>query len=183
MKVQASPILDAYGRQIARPIPPAWFADVVETWAREWGRHASTQWERNCFVTRFSRKADDPVMRGVQEGRWQEEGEPFYWHEFKRDAQRHPFDPSKRVGGYVALDIEQMGVEGVKRRLDLANLWSGRGEHASLDALADSVVAANERRDRANDAYVEGAARERANRMYRTVTGNPQVPVVADLKS
>lgn len=183
MKIQASPILDRFGRQVARPVPPAWFADLVEGMARTWGRHATTRWEEavQCFVTYFSRRSTDPVLQRVQEGRAEDSGEPFYWHEFRREARPHPFDPARRVGAFVAVDVEQLGESGVRAWLDRANLWSGRGEHRDLEAAADGVIARNEKRDRDNDALIEGASRERANRIYRTVTGNIQVPVVADL--
>lgn len=183
MKILASPILDQFGRQVARPIPPAWFADAVELWARKSGRSSSTRWEPkvSCFVSFFSRRADDPVMRAVQEGKAANEGEPFYWHEFKKDARPSPFVPGKRIGGHVPLDIEQLGVNGVTARLEKVDIHSGRGEFASLDALTDAVIAKNERREKEQEDLVGAAARERASHLYRKVTGNPQVSVTANI--
>ena len=145
MKPLASPILNSLGRQVDRPVPPHWFVDTVELWAREWGRHASTRWEPavGCYVTFFSRAPNDPVLAAVQAGKAVDEGEPFYWHDWsKKPVRRTPF--GTLVPGYIPADIEGMGESGVRERLDRANMWSGRGDYRSLDDLADKVVASNE---------------------------------------
>lgn len=141
--------LIAPARRHGTPSAPAWFTDAVELWARQWGRHATTRWEPRvgCYVTRFARRPDDPVMALVRDGRKAEEdaGEPFYWHEWKEGVRPHPLvGKEKMVGGFVALDPESLGESGVRERLDRANLW-GRGEFASLDGLADSATAHNDR--------------------------------------
>ena len=77
-----------------------------------------------------------------------DDGEPFYWHEWKNAPIRpHPIlGREKMMPGFVPVDLDQLGSAGVRERLDRSNLWSGRGEHASLDTLADTVIANNDRR-------------------------------------
>lgn len=148
MRILASPILDRFGRQVARPIPPVWFADAVELWARSWGRSANTRWEGavGCFVSHLSRRESDPVLASVQSGKRAEASEPFYWHEWKQGVRPHPIlGPSVMVSGYVPLDIEQLGESGVMERLNKSNMW-GRGDYRNLDEAADAVTSANDRR-------------------------------------
>lgn len=146
--MRALPWLVPFKAQSDVPIAPAWFADTVELWARRWGRHATTRWERKvgCFVTFFSRRDADPVMAAVQSQERKNEGEPMYWHQWSQKPVRpHPMIPDVMMPGFIPLDIEQLGESGVLERLDKANLWSGRGEYASLDEAANDVVARNDR--------------------------------------
>jgi hypothetical protein len=184
MQLRASPLVDAYGRRVGRPVPPVEIADAVERWARQWGRHARLEWNANtrCFCIHFTRKGDDPVLAAVQAGRRGEVTESVMLHEWKKDGRAHPFIPGQKVGGFVPMDLEQYGVEGIVRMLDKSNMWSGRGEFSSPQDALDAVTAQNEKRERDVEAQVEGAARERANLIYRKVTGNPQVGVIADLR-
>lgn len=184
MKLAVSPLVDAFGRRIARPVPPSSIADAVERWARQWGRHGRLEWHDalKCFVIHFSRRSDDPTLAAVQAGLRAESTESVMLHEWKQNARPHPYLPGQTVPGWVAMDLEQYGVDGVLAILDRGNLWSGRGEYRTPQEALDQVLLNNERKDRDNDALVEGAARERANLVYRKATGNPQVPVIADLK-
>jgi hypothetical protein len=169
-------LVDRYGRQIGRPAPPAWFSDTVELWAREWGRHATTTWEPavGCFVTRFSRRAHDPVLQAVQAGHRQDDGEPYYWHEWSsKPVKLTPF--GNMVPGYVAADLDQLGASGVRERLDRANLWGGRGEYRSLGDLADQVTAANEKQADAKRAQLKDGLRDPLRSTIRRARGNAWV--------
>lgn len=168
MKVRVSPIT-------GQPEAPAWFVDEVELWAREWGRHATTRWEPklNCFVSYLSRQPDDPVLELVQQGKRADEGEPFYWHEWSnKPVKRSPF--GKMVPGYVSLDPEDLGVSGVRERLDRANLW-GRGEYDSLDDLADKVTEANEKTTESKRAQLKDGLRDPLRTTIRRARGDVHV--------
>lgn len=177
-------MLVTVGRRQGAPATPAWFSDTVELWARTWGRNATTRWEpaMGCFVTFFSRRPTDPVLQAVQEGRRDDEGEPHYWHEWKEGVRQHPLS-GKMVGGWVATDIEQLGESGVRERLDRGNLWSGRGEHASLEAVAEAQEAANRRTMEAKRAMLRDATRDPLRATIRHAKGLPTVSVPEQITS
>lgn len=185
MKLIASPLLDGYGRRIARPVPPVEIADAVERWARQWGRHARLEWNdaTRCFAIHFTRKGDDPSLALVQGGQRAEVTESVLLHEWKKESRPHPFLAGKKVDGFVSMDLEQYGVDGVLRILDRSNMWSGRGDFADPQEALDAVLAQHARREKEIDDQVDGQTREFANRIYRKVTGNPQVGVIADLRA
>lgn len=151
MKLRASPILDRNGRRHAVPVPPPWFTDAVELYAREWGRRSVTRWEPavGCFVSYLSRKDDDPALAAVQQQARADDGEPIYWHEWTNGPVRpHPIlGPSKMVPGYLPADIEQLGIDGVLRKLRSENTWSGVGMFRSHDESIEAILAKHHARD------------------------------------
>lgn len=137
MRLLRSPILDRWGRQMDRPVPPVEIAEAVGRWFRDnGGRSARLEWHDmlGCWVIKITRKADDPVMELVRLGLQPEAVETVPLHE--------PAGPGM---GYVAMDLEQMGVGGLITMLERCNTWSGRGEFASL---TDAVRAWSEREER-----------------------------------
>lgn len=153
------------------PVAPAEVADAVTLWFRQWGRRAHMEWAAplGCFVIKATRRPDDPVMRMWQEGRVAEEPmEVIYLHE-----------PNPRGPGYLAIDPGMLGAGGIREWLDRANLWSGRGEHASIQSSADAVDAAN---DRHQEAVMSGErGRELAWLTRRKILDLPMVSVPRDI--
>lgn len=177
MKLRASPILDRWGRQHAIPVAPAWFSDAVERYARESGRNSVTRWESavGCFVSHLSRRTDDPVL-GKNRA---DDGEPVYWHEFKKGARPHPIlgVAGGMVPGWVPLDIEQMGVDGVLNKLRRENTWSGRGEFSSHEAAVDAVEARNAAVERDKRRNLRGAIEGPLKATLRRARGHAQSSV------
>lgn len=132
-------------RRTGPPMTPVWFADTIEMWARAHGRHAKTTWDPpvGCFVTRLSRMSHDPVLALVKSGKKEDVGVPIYWHEWKEGVRRHPVT-GQVVGGFVPMDIEQMGESGVRTYLDKVATWTGRAEFKSVDDAVDASVKAND---------------------------------------
>jgi hypothetical protein len=166
-------LVDQFGRHITRLAPPAEVADAVEGWARAWGRHGRLEWHAllQCWCIHFTRRESDPMRRLVQEGRSDRgETESVMLHE--------PAGPGQ---GYRAVDIAALGAGGMVDLLNRRNLWSGRGEHASLQDAIDAALAADERRNEArlDEAYESG--RERGARARRTALRLPLVSVPRDI--
>lgn len=164
------------------PAPPAWFSDAVEKWARGWGRHATTRWEPRvgCYVSHLSRMASDPVLARHPDN----EGEPIYWHEFKPGIRPHPvLGTARMIGGFKPMDIEQMGESGVLEYLNKHNAWSGTGEFASLDAAADAVVAANDKRVQEQQQKLREVTSELLKDAMRKARGHAQASVPDNISS
>ena len=89
----------------------------------------------------------------------------------------------EKIGGpLVAIDIEDLGVEGLKERLDKGNLMSGRGEHNNIYAATLAVDAHNlEVERRMKDESINNA-RLRARDNKRQIFGDPMVSVPDNLE-
>jgi hypothetical protein len=163
---------------------PPWFFDTVELWARRWGRHATTRWEPavGCFVSHLTRRSNDPALKDVREGRAPESGEPIYWHEWKERARRHPIS-GRMVGGFVPMDIEQMGETGVTTFLDKSNMWSGRGEFKSFADAGAAQEAANQKMQDRRQKELRGALAGPLRATLRHAKGLATVSVPDTIRS
>lgn len=165
-----------------RPVPPVWFQDTIELWARRWGRHANTEWGLNCFVTHFSRRPNDPTLAQVQSGARQNVDEPYYWHEWKEEpVRRHPIT-GRMIPGFVALRPEDLGESGVLERLDKSNMWSGTGEFSSLEEIASSHEAENQKKMDDQKTKLAGALEEPLKAAHRHARGLATVDVPANIE-
>lgn len=143
--------------------------DAAETFARKTGRHAKVFWHPilRCAVIEFSAHPDDPRYRAWQEGKLKfEPKELVVLH-----RQTSPGSP------YVAINLAEMGASGLAHLLEEADVWSGRGEHGSLNDSFAKVDAANEAARQNQINAVEEAARESAWLHRRSVLGVPFVSV------
>lgn len=171
-------------RVVGPPAPPAWFSDTCELWARSHGRHAKTTWDPpvGCFVTRLSRMSHDPVLALVQSGKAEDVGAPIYWHEWKEGVRKHPMT-GQMVGGWVPMDIEQLGESGVRTHLDRIATWTGRAEFKSVDHAADSTVAANERKMQDQKAKLRDGLKEPFRAAWKKGHGEATVNVPDQITS
>jgi hypothetical protein len=193
-------ILDPFGRPASRYSPPPLVADAVEQWARSWGRCPSRvefNEDVGCWVIRLARKADDPARRAVREGLFstamqdglserQKEARERALAGAVRDAETESVMLSEPAGeglGYRALNIHELGPSGVVQVLDRANLWSGRGEHRSLQEGIWSVRAETAAREERLLDEAEQAGRDIAADIRRRALKIPYVGVGIDLKN
>lgn len=153
---------------------PYQFADAVEMWARERGRHARIGWNSatNCAVIDFTLRADDPRMRAWQEGKLRfEPKESVLLHYRKCDSK------GVESGPYIAMDLEQKGVSGIIDMLNEGDVLSGTGKYRDMQEAVQAVERNNERlRATMREAAVENA-RLRARDDRRRVAGLPLVSV------
>lgn len=148
--------------------------DEVETWFRQWGRHARLEWNvaTQGPMLRIERFANDPMR----------EREPEQYVMLYDDEKMIEFrKPSGRVVQLPApLDIFGLGVGGLRRWLDAHNSF-GTNPAATMEATIDRTIAANEKvRDQ-----VKTEAREAAREAVweRRIELAPRVPVGITLES
>jgi hypothetical protein len=166
-------------RRDGLPVPPVEFADEVELWARQSGRHAKIEFrptmvkegrvEAGCWVVRISLKPDDRRMLLYRRGQAPEPPTEDVW--------LHVPDNSSSTG-YRAFDLGQLGTSGVRQFLERGDTWSGRGEFRSIDEQARLAMDANERMREKHRAFEKEESRheQRAKRRWRL--GIPLVPGV-----
>lgn len=155
------------------PSAPPEIAEAVELYAREGGRTGSIRYAPyplNLWEARFSLKPNDPAMRAWQEGRASEPPtETVLFVEQNPDSgKRKSFvdDRGRRItyvdGPFRAIDIRQLGAEGVRNFLQKGNTWSGRGQFASVGAAVDAAKEENDAMLAKNYDDALGNARHRA---------------------
>jgi hypothetical protein len=150
------------------------FADAVEIWCREHGRHGTMVWNPvlRCPDIRMDLKPDDPRLEGWQNGRLKHKPyEHVYLHH------------QTEIGGpLVAIDLYELGIEGLKERLDRGNLMSGRGEYDNIYNATLAVDAHNlEVEQKMKDTAIENA-RLRARDNKRRILDQPLVAVPDNLE-
>lgn len=166
-----------FGDQNIRPIPPADIADAVMLWGREQGRRfGRLEWNHvmNTWVIHFGRKSDDPLMRAWQEGTLQQAEEPtesIYLNEWDKATKK--FRP---------LPLEEYGVEGIRRLLDEANMWSGRGRYNSLQEGVNAIRAQNHQVRENLKKQIREAGRETDWLHRRSLLGIPYITAGINLK-
>lgn len=158
----------------APPVP--WdIRDEVILWAREHGREGGrVVWYGGsmCWAIEFDLKADDPRMKGWQEGRLQRKPrEVVFLHE--PDGKGH----------MIPLNIAELGASGIRKLLDEGNLASGTGRYRSLTDACQSVVEHNQKLEQwMEDTAVENA-RLRARDDRRQILDLPMVNVPDNIVS
>lgn len=148
---------------------PVEYAEAVEQWAREHGGHARLQWleaPMNCWCVKLSYRLGDPRQASNTDG------EPVLLHEYwtaeqwqKRKphlVRRHPRSNAVMAGNY-AFELDELGVEGLKKWLDRGNILSGRGQFTSVEE-AGKVQA-----DRHESAMERLRATKRDNAKHRAL--------------
>ncbi len=127
------------------PRPPPEIASEVEQYAREFGRHATLHFVPfGGWFVRFSLRPNDKRLRAYQEGSLaQPPAEDVWLH-----VQNPPAGKRTKTGAvepqYLPLNLYDMGASGVREFLERGNTWSGRGEHASVEAALRTTEETNE---------------------------------------
>ncbi len=131
------------------PRAPVEIQDEVELYARESGRHAKLISVPTVFAggravsrtwcVRFTLRSDDKRMLEYQEGRAAKPPTEDVWLHERNPKEDEPNEPK-----YLPFDIIQMGAGGVRVFLESGNMWSGRGEFASLEEQLRHVQDTNE---------------------------------------
>lgn len=164
------------GQRVVDIQAPPEFADAVETYARQYGRHATMRFlpfPLNCWVIEFTLKANDPALLAWREGRLKEEPkEVVHLWEFvpAKPKGREPVEVKQlrqqavkagtRLDRYVGYKLSDLGVSGVVAFLEKGNTW-GRGRYASHEA------AVKEQMDKKAEADVLVAAEAKQNAIDR----------------
>jgi len=150
------------------------FADAVELWCREHGTHGKLLWNPmlRCASIRMDLKSDDPRMEGWKAGRLKKQ--PYDYVHLHRQ---------EKIGGpYVAIDLMDLGIEGLKERLDRGNLLSGRGEHNNIYNATLAIDAHNlDVEQKMKDESISNA-RLRARDNKRQIFGDPLITVPGNLE-
>jgi len=165
------------------PRAPWDIQETVELWAREQGRTARMHLAPGgTWFVRLSLRCNDPRMLLAQQGITAEPpGEDVWFH--IPNPREGKVVSGVRQGPYIPLDINQMGVSGVREFLEKGNTWSGRGEYLSLIDQLHKVRATNEEvrlKSRA-DAREESRHEQRDKRRWRFKI--PYLTVGIDLKT
>lgn len=163
------------------PRAPGAFQDVVELWARESDRHATLHYAPSgTWFVRISLKTDDKRLRLYQMGLADEPmGEDVWLH--LPNPHEGKVIGSERQGPFIPIDLEQLGVTGLREFLDKGNTWSGRGEYLSLVDQRRKVNEANEDARRRHRAFEKEESRNEMRQSRRFRLGIPTVAVAIEL--
>lgn len=171
-----------------RPVP-AEYAEAVEAWARDHGGHAKLKWMRapmNCWAVILSYRPGDPRLKSSKDG------EPVLLHDYwtaeqwaKRAparARRHPRTNAIMAGSY-AYELDELGVEGIRQRLDRGNMLSGRGQFGQQtpEQVGMAQVEKHHVRQEKRKADAMDNAGARARDKRRSLLKIPFLPVGVDI--
>jgi hypothetical protein len=162
--------------------PPVEIADAVETWARQYGRHATLRFvphmQPPCWSVNLTLKPDDPALRRWQEGAASElptEGVLLLeWDAGAGEIQPATGEPA---GAYRAVSLEEYGADGVVALLERGNTWSGRGEFASMQEAVTAAASRSREEKNRRRAQMRQWARDLAADQRRQILQIPLVPV------
>jgi len=152
------------------PTPPPEIAEEVELYARKSGRTGTLHFVPfGGWFVRFSRLCDDPRMRLYQEGQIPEPPTEDVWIHVDNPKAGRPDGRGGHESPYIALDIYQMGAQGVREFLERGSVWSGRGMYASHEDALRKAEAHNEMRQSRNrqNAKETSRFRQRDKRRWR----------------
>lgn len=174
------------GRRQERPAPsrvaPVAYRDAVELYARKSGRHADIVWVDaiGCWQIRFTLRSADPVLGLVQSGRSAEQVETV-------ELTKPGFITSLKTGQpmpyNVPMELDDLGVEGLKEWLEVNDTWSGRGKFNSLEEAARKTREANEANRDKQKADAKDDAIQFGREVRRQVCDVPLLPVGIDLNT
>lgn len=173
-------------------VAPAEFRDEVELFARQHGGHGDIQWVPapvSCWQVRLSLKPGDPRLRHPDEGTHFETVELHEWVDPKLEPAhpklhllRRSAATNEPLQGYVAIELDELGVGGLRELLEKGSLLSGRGEYSSAEAAAKAVADRHRNlRERARQKQRESVA-ERALDRRRQILKIPYHRVGIDLQ-
>ena len=159
---------------------PVEFADAVELYARQHGRHATMKFVRppvNCWVVEFELKAADPRLKAAQAQLTETPKEIVYvWRE---ERGKNWMKDKPRFVGYK---LDELGVTGLIAFLEKTNTW-GRGEYKSHEAAAkDQADKAESSRERLAETHRKEAV-ARGMDQRRQALDIPFLPVGVDLNA
>lgn len=159
--------------------PPVEYADAVEMYARQYGRHATMKFVPppvNCWVVEFSLRSNDPRMKLSQQQLVEEEPKEviYLWREVRGE------NWMKDKPRFVGYRLEELGVTGVIALLEKTNTW-GRGEYRShAEAAKDQEYKAEKARERIEETHRREAVARGMDRR-RQALEIPFLPVGIEL--
>ena len=170
---------------------PVEFRDEAELFARKHGGHGDVVWMPapvNCWQVRLSLPLNDPRLRDPDEGTHFESVE---LHEFV-DPRREPTHPhldmlrrhhrtNAVMPGYIRIELDELGVSGMREILEKGSLLSGRGEFNDSMAATKAVMEGNRKTKAHNKHQQREHAIERIKHNRRAVLGIPQIVAGIDL--
>ncbi len=165
------------------PRAPSHFQEVVEIWARESDRHAKLHFApTGTWFVRISLKSDDRRLRMHQMGLMDEPMGEDVWLHLPNPHEGKVIN-DERQGPFIPIDLEQLGVTGLREFLDKGNTWSGRGEYLSLIDQRLKVNEANEYARRRHRAFQKEESRHEMRQSRRFRLKIPFLPVGIDLRA
>ena len=172
-------------------IAPNEFRDAAALYARGFGATGDVVWVGdpiNCWQVRLSLSPGDPRLRGrdgevyetveLQEFVHPDAGHASYPKDSRKlqHLRRHP-RTNHLLPGYVAFELDELGVSGLTEMLERGSLLSGRGDYqSSEEAMIALLARERDRRDRTRRQN-RGQARDVANATRRRILKIPFVPV------
>ncbi len=164
------------------PRAPSAFQEEAELWARGSGRHAKLHFAPNgTWFVRVSLKSDDGRLRLHQMGLADEPmGEDVWLH--LPNPHEGKVIGDVRQGPYIPIDLEQLGVSGLREFLDRGDTWSGRGEYLSLVDQLRKVEETNEEVRVRHRAFHKEESRHEMRQSRRFRLKIPFLPVEFDFE-
>lgn len=162
-------------RRDERRVPPWQVADAVQHWARDHGLPGGRMvWhpQMECWVIEFPFRDGDPRLAAHQNGDWY--GPP---------VEAVPLQQQSETGHLVALDIEELGVDGVISFLDAGNLLSGTGQYPDLLSACQAAQENNRQASERRKKEIEDLAWDIAHENRRRDLGIQQANVPEQLES
>ena len=167
----------------AYPRAPSAFQEEVELWARGSGRHAKLHYAPNgTWFVRISLKSDDGRLSMYQMGLASEPMGEDVWLHLPNEHEGKVIN-GVRQGPYIPIDLEQLGVSGLREFLDKGDTWSGRGEYLSLIDQFRKVDEANEQARRRTREWHKEESRHEMRQSRRFRLKIPFLPVSVDLRA
>lgn len=150
------------------PRAPAEIAETVALYGREHDRIATIEFAMgpNLWLVKISLKPNDPRLIRYQQGLAPEPPvETVALQEPNPNAGKTI--NGVRQGPFRALDIYQMGADGVRTFLERGNMLSGRGEHSSLEGAFRTADRINEEKRTNNRESAKAENRDRVREKRR----------------
>ncbi len=177
----------------AKRVAPVEFRDAVESWARQYSGHGDVVWVDNpinCWAVRLSLMPGDPRLKHPDEGTHFEQTLLHEWVDPRRDPSHPKKDRLRRhertnrlMPGYVAYDLDEIGIQGLVNMLEKGSLLSGRGEFKSPLAALQYTRNQHRKQREADFAAARDNAIQKAKAVRRRIQGLPLVSVGIDLNT
>ena len=170
---------------------PTEFRDEAELFARQYSGHGDVVWVGapvNCWQVRLTLAPNDPRLRHPDDGTHFESAELHEWVDPSREPSHPKLDKLPRnartnavTPGYIPLELDEIGVSGLRKLLEKGSLMSGRGEYESSEAATKAVVSQHRMLRETTEADQRDNARQRMKYGRRRALGIPMIPVGIDL--
>lgn len=172
-------------------VAPVEFRDEAELFARNFGGHGDVVWVGapiNAWQVRLSLNAGDPRLQNPDSGTHFEAVTLHEWVDPRREPTHPKLDLLPRhsttnevVQGYVPLDLDEIGVSGMREILEKGSLLTGRGDYDSADRAIKAVSDRHRKLREQTKLDRQDLVRQRFKDERRRVLGIPQIPVGIDL--